>query len=81
MRWQINRYSYLIFSFLALAGATLVASRLGRLAGTTLVLAVGGLLAGVQAALRSGSSLESWSAVEAVLGRGRPALLFIYSDT
>ena len=81
MRWLINRYSYLIFSFLALAGAGLAASRLGRLAGTALVLGVGGMLAGVQAALRSGSSLSSWREVEAALGRGRPALLFIYSDT
>jgi len=34
MRWFINRYSYYIFSALAIGGATVFGSRLGAVAGS-----------------------------------------------
>lgn len=81
MRWYINRYSYLIFSALALGGATALGARLGGPVGPAAVVGVGATLALAQAVLRSDSSLQSWSAVQEAIRGGGPSLLFIYSDT
>ena len=81
MRWFVNRYSYYIFSALAIGAATALGSRLGGPAGPAAVVGVGAALAGAQALLRGGSSLRSWSAVQEAIHRGGPTMLFIYSDT
>jgi hypothetical protein len=81
VRWLLNRYSYLIFSALALGGATVVGSRLGGPVGPAVVLGVGAALAAAQARLRSGSTLATWSAVQDAIRSGGPSLLFVYSDT
>ena len=65
MRWYINRYSYLIFSALALGGATVLGGRLGGLAGPAAVVGVGAALALTQLRLRGDSSVQSWEAVQA----------------
>jgi hypothetical protein len=81
VRWILNRYSYLIFSALALGGATVVGSRLGGPVGPAAVVGVGAALALAQARLSSASSLRTWSAVQEAIHAGGPSLLFIYSDT
>ena len=79
MLWYLNRYSYLIFSALALAVAAVVGARAGR-AGLALPVGVGAVLFGVQRALSGRSSLADWDAVQSSIA-GRPSLLFVYSDT
>ena len=81
MRWFLNRYSYLIFSALAIGGATALGSRLGGLAGPATVVGVGATLAVAQARLRGPSTFQSWSKVQEAVRAGGPSLLFIYSDT
>ena len=81
MRWFINRYSYYIFSALAIGAATAIGGRLGGAVGPAAVVGVGAALAGAQALLRGGSNLTSWSAVQDAIRRGGPTMLFIYSDT
>lgn len=81
MRWFVNRYSYLIFSALALGGATALASRLGGVAGPAMVVGLGAALAAVQTRLASSSTVRSWAAVQEAIRGGRPSLLFLYSDT
>jgi hypothetical protein len=81
VRWYLNRYSYLIFSVLALGGATLLGGRLGGLAGPSAVVGVGAALALAQARLRGASSVRDWPAVQDAIRGGTPSLLFIYSDT
>ena len=81
MRWLINRYSYLIFSALALGGATVVGSRVDAPVGPAAVVGVGALLALAQARLRGPSSVRYWSEVQQAIRSGQPTLLFIYSDT
>jgi hypothetical protein len=81
VRWYINRYSYLIFSALALSGATVLGSRFGGLAGPAAVAGVGAALALTQLRLRGDSSVQSWGAVQEATRSGQPSLLFVYSDT
>lgn len=81
MRWLVNRYSYLIFSALALGGATALGVRIGGLTGPAVVVGVGAALAAAQLRLASASSYRSWTAVQNAVHGGRPSLLFIYSDT
>jgi hypothetical protein len=81
MRWFMNRYSYYIFSALAVGAATAIGSRFGGPAGPALAVGVGAALATAQAVLRSDSTYRSWSAVQEAIRAGGPSLLFIYSDT
>jgi hypothetical protein len=81
VRWWVNRYSYLIFSALALGGAALVGSRFGGAAGPGAILGAGAALALAQASLRGRSSAPDWRAVQETTRAGLPTLLFIYSDT
>lgn len=81
MRWFVNRYSYYIFSALAIGAATAVGSRLGGPLGPATVVGVGAALAGTQALLRGGSTVTTWAAVQEVIRRSGPTLLFVYSDT
>ena len=81
MRWLINRYSYVIFSAVAIGGATLLGSRLGALAGSAVVVGVGAALAAAQAKLSGDSSAATWSMVQDLVHGTMPVLLFVYSDT
>ena len=77
-----NRYSYLIATGLAMGGAWLVGSRIGGPAPTLAVAGVGVAMALVQRRLRGGAStVATWTEALGQLGRGTPALLFLYSDT
>ena len=81
-RFTVNRYSYLIATGLAMGGAWVVGSRFGGPAPTLAVAGVGIAMALVQRTLRGGASaVDSWNDVLRQLGHGKPALLFIYSDT
>ena len=78
----VNRYSYLITAGLAMGGAWLAGSRIGGPAPTLAVVGVGMVMALVQRKLRGGgSTVASWNEALGQLGRGTPALLFLYSDT
>ncbi len=78
----VNRYSYLITAGLAMGGAWLAGSRIGGPAPTLAVAGVGVAMALVQRKLRGGAStVATWDEALGQLGRGTPALLFIYSDT
>ena len=78
----VNRYSYLIATGLAMGGAWMAGSRFGGVAPTLAVAGVGIAMAVVQRTLRGGaSSVSSWNDALGQLGRGRPTLLFLYSDT
>ena len=82
MRYQANRYSYLITSALAMGAAWLLGARAGGLWAAIGVAGVGTALALVQRKLRGGSStVKSWRDVQAATGKGSPLLLFLYSDT
>ena len=82
MRWNVNRYSYLIASALAMGGAWAIGARIGGLAAPLAVAGVGLGLAAVQRKLRGGSSnVGSWQHVQKAIGAGTPVLLFVYSDT
>jgi hypothetical protein len=77
MRWNLNRYSYLITTALAMGVAWLAGSRFGGPWPAVAVAGAGLGLAMVQRKLRGGASdVQAWDA----LGPG-PLLLFIYSDT
>ena len=77
----INRYSYLFTSAVALLVAWFAASRFGRVWS---VLAVGGVGVGLvlaQRVLRGGTSdVETWDGVQAEIEKGRPLLIFLFSD-
>ena len=81
MRWYINRYSYLIFSALAMGGAALLGARIGGVAAPGAAIGVGAALALAQARLRSPSTAQDWRTVQGLTRSGLPTLLFIYSDT
>ena len=82
MIWQLNRYSFLITSALAMGAAWLVGARFGGLWPTVAVAGTGLGLALVQRTLRGGASdVASWDDLGAEPGRQLPRLLFIYSDT
>ena len=79
MRWNLNRYSYLITTALAMGVAWLAGSRFGGPWPAVAVAGAGLGLAMVQRKLRGGASdVRAWAALGAGPG---PLLLFIYSDT
>lgn len=81
MHWNINRYSYLIATAAAMAGAWALGARIGGLAPAAAVAGVGLGLAAVQRTPRGGaSSVGSWQEVRRTIGRGMPSLLLVYSD-
>ena len=80
--WFANRYSYLISAALAMGGAWAVGARIGGIVPTLAVAGVGLGMAAIQRKLRGGpSSVTSWQSVQRAIGHGKPALLFVYSDT
>jgi hypothetical protein len=82
MKFTANRYSFLITSALAMGVAWVLGARAGGAWAIIGVASVGAALAVIQRRLRGGSStVTSWDAVRAEIGRGTPLLLFIYSDT
>ena len=79
MRWNLNRYSYLITTALAMGVSWLAGSRFGGPWPAVAVAGAGLGLALVQRKLRGGASdVQAWDALGAGPG---PLLLFIYSDT
>ena len=79
---QVNRYSFLIASALAMGGAWAIGARIGGLAAPIAVAGVGMGMAALQRGLRGGASnVSGWQQVKQAIGRGTPTLLFIYSDT
>ena len=80
MVWQLNRYSFLITSALAMGLAWLLGSRFGGIWPALAVAGAGLGLAAVQRRLRGGASdvsgLDDLGAAS-----GQPLLLFLYSDT
>jgi thiol-disulfide isomerase/thioredoxin len=78
----INRYSYLFTSAVVMAVAWIIGARFGGLWPTVAVAGTGIGLVLVQRSLRGGvSDVETLDAVDQELQRGRPLLLFIYSDS
>jgi thiol-disulfide isomerase/thioredoxin len=78
----INRYSYLFTSAVVMGVAWLIGARFGGLWPTVAVASTGVGLALVQRTLRGGvSDVATLDAVDQELRKGRPLLLFIYSDT
>lgn len=77
----INRYSYLFTSAVAMLVAWLFASRFGGVWPAVAVSGVGVGLALVQRRLRGGSSdVPSWEGVQVEIEKGRPLLIFLFSD-
>jgi len=82
MRWQVNRYSFLITSALAMGLAWLLGARFGGPWPSVAVAGAGLGLALVQRKLRGGASdVAAWDAFGAATGPRQPLLLFLYSDT
>jgi thiol-disulfide isomerase/thioredoxin len=78
----INRYSYLFTSAFAMLVAWLAASRFGGIWPAVAVGGVGMGLALVQRLLRGGTSdVPSWDRVQNEIGKGRPLLIFLFSDS
>jgi hypothetical protein len=82
MLWQVNRYSFLITSALAMGLAWLLGSRFGGIWPALAVAGAGLGLAAVQRKLRGGGSdVVAWDDLGGGAGQGQPVLLFLYSDT
>ena len=82
MRWQLNRYSFLITSALAMGLAWLVGARFGGVWPSIAVAGAGLGLAVVQRKLRGGASdVVAWDELGTAPERRQPVLLFLYSDT
>jgi hypothetical protein len=80
--WNVNKYSYLITTALAMGAAWALGARLGGLAPAIAVAGVGLGLATIQRRLRGGpSNVGSWQQAQQAIGTGTPTLLFVYSDT
>lgn len=77
----INRNSYLFTSAVAMLVAWLVTSRFGRVWPVVAVGATGLGLALAQRRLRGGrSDVPDWEAVQVEIEKGRPLLIFLFSD-
>ena len=78
----VNRYSYLFTSAVAMLVAWLVSARFGGLWSAVAVGGVGIGLALIQRMLRGGASdVSTWDGVEAEIAKGRPLLIFLFSDS
>lgn len=78
----INRYSYLFTSAVVMGIAWIISARFGGIWPTVAVASTGIGLALVQRTLRGGvSDVASLDAVDQELHKGKPLLLFIYSDS
>ena len=78
----VNRYSYLFTSAVAMLVAWLVSARFGGLWPAVAVGGVGVGLALIQRVLRGGASdVPTWDGVEAEIAKGRPLLIFLFSDS
>ena len=78
----INRYSYLFTSAVAMGVAWLIGARFGGLWPALAAGSVGVGLALIQRQLRGGASdVPTWEGVRAEIEKGRPLLIFLFSDT
>jgi thiol-disulfide isomerase/thioredoxin len=78
----INRNSYLFTSAVAMLVAWALGSRFGALWSAVAVGGVGVGLALIQRRMRGGASdVASWEGVQEEIGKGRPLLIFLFSDS